>query len=817
MTGAPWLCTLRGQFWWTFCLGVVWIGFGVEARAVAQDPFGFPFGNNNQQTGTSGLQGLLPVGPPSGLQKADYQDENLGDRWKSLAEMIATDISAFYEKQPESVSAQRELLQTWKRHAAQLLEAARTETDPRQSTLLRFLSAQLKIKAELYEEVLKMLERVASQSPVLAARMQLDNLQSHLSDQTNSERNTGDGWTKYLLLDELDQSLNPKPADDAKKGSISAAVSSRAAVEATRERLRLSPSHSEAVRKTLSSEPFVALANSLENLLVEWDTATATQNDAITRYEKLRDVLSRPNPDVEFDLIGFIPTVSNYEKRRIERDVTGQLATDILNEFQVVAKIAGDAADSLGRWLRRTYFNYDTHASVFEGDLQSLADRRDRQIEPVQEVVQGAKVSGHSDTTTMTTVDVVRNDSVAEIHLLVDGITNSQTIGERCQIRVRNAGRADFEAMKPIYITPDGFRTAPSVAGARAGNMPYDPQTPISCLPVFGTALENFALKSAQKQIPNANAMTRQRVVSRLQERLDEEVGNGLAEGERTLREGQLARLEKYDLHPKAAEYRSTDTLVFLTNRITRADEFGGSELPVEFIEPTGITIHAHESALTAFLDRASLENRILDEKGLRAEFERYLSDLFGQDLNFAAPQTTGPKREGRFKFFDRDNMRIIVENGLVNFTVQTKFVETQYYIPPQLIAIPFGVELEGEKTLLRRGTAQEMIAKDLPKLEGELTEEEKAKDAPPAASGGIRLEFERMIDERIEMPRYIELKMQEKPVRYFVRRIIAVNGWVSIWLVPEDEAAAIIASEANQEIPLPEAPKVEVAPLPVP
>ncbi|WP_166828673.1 hypothetical protein [Thalassoroseus pseudoceratinae] len=809
MTDAFRLRTVRGQYVFLVYLGVACIGVGGVPDVKAQNPFGSRFGNT-KKTSTSGLQGLHRRGVPLGLQQADF--DGLENRWQPLANPIVKDIVAFFNEKPDSIAAQRKALETLLQHAKQLRQASREETDPSQQALLLSLSGQLKRKAELYWKTLRVLETNALANPLLAARIRLDNLEDHLSNQKGTENDNSAGWTKYLKLEDLDKSLNPEPEDAPDKNDdqkTKSEAGSREAVEVTRERLRPLPSHSELVRETLSSQPFSALANALDSLLNQWESATASNNDAIIRYRKLRDAVSRKNPEDAYDRLGFLPTVSDYEKARIERRVNGQMAIDIQTEFHNVSEVAEESAMPLGQWLRRTYFNYDTHTTAFEGALQDLADRRDRRIEPVQEVVAGAQVSGHSDTVTTTTIDVIPNDSAAELHLLVNGVTNSHTVGERCNISVRNAGRADFKATKPVYITPDGFRTAPAGAGAQAGNMPYDPQTPISCLPVFGTVLENLTLKEARSRIPDANAMTRRRVVTRLTQELDEQVGNGLIEAEKMLREGQLARLEKYDLHPKAAEYRSTDTLVFLTNRITRSDEFGGGELPVDFVEESGFTLHVHESAMTAFVDRASLENRTMDEKALRAEFERYFSDLFGQDLDFSA-EVTGPDK---FTFFEQDNIRVVVEGGEVYVLLRAKF-EVEENVSPQLISIPFRLDMKGDKILLRRGKGQDIYAETLPEYE-EDDDVRQNQRSGVLVSTGVRNQFEKSIPATIEFPRFIELKTPEEPIRYFVRRITAVNGWLSAWLIPEDDAASVIASEAEPNIPLPEAPEIETAPSP--
>ncbi len=823
MADASRVRTVRGQLWFLMCLGVACAYLNGGSVAIGQPPFGVPFGEDAEPLGVSGLQSLLPSQPPRGLQKtADYT--GLNSRWQPLGNSIADEIVKFYDKTPESFSAQRQALQTLLEYADDLREASLEETDREQQAKLLFLSGQLQRKAALLYETLKTLEKTATQSPLLAARIHLDNLEFDLSNWKAEEGNS-DGWTKYLGLVELDKSLNPKADEEDEVDEetnndeadeeeytgpvISTKVGSRKAVEATRERLRPLASHSAEVREILTSQPMTQLADALETLLAQWDAATDSKNESIARYQKLRAIISRENPEDEYDLLGFLPTISDYERARIGRRVNGQMAIDIQTEYQQVSDAAGDAANSLGLWLRRTYFNYDTHTTIFEGDLQNMADRRDRQVEPVREVVDGAQVSGQANTETTTTIDVVPNESAAEVHLLVNGVTNSQTVGEKCQIRVRNAGRADFDARKPIFITPNGFETTPAVAGARAGNTPFDAQTPISCLPVFGTALENFALNQARQKIPESNAMARRRVVSRLQERLDQEVGDGLAEGETTLREGQLARLEKYDLHPKAAHYRSTDTLVFLTNRSTRSDEFGGGEMPLDFVEPTGITLHAHESALTAFLDRANLENRTLDEKGLRAEFERYFSDLFGQDFDFAVEETDPDE----FTFFEQDNLRVIVENGEVYVLFRAKF-EVEENVSPQLISVPFQLIPDGENIQLRRGKGREIFAETLPEYE-ENDDVRKNQRSGVLVSTGVRNQLEKSIPETNELTRFVEVKMQDKPTRYFIRRITAANGWLSIWLIPEDEASAVIASEANQTGPLPEAPTVEAAPVP--
>jgi hypothetical protein len=739
-----------------------------------------------------GLRGLLPPFVPDSLEADDF--EELAGPWREAGQQAAARIKTLYTETPVSIDSQRRLLAELRQSVAVLREGLHgspvgTET-PDQRNQRGFLAEQIDRRVTLFEAVLATLEPATMRSPRAAAAWAVADMREWLAGRDN-----GAGWLEHLRVTDLEKSLQP----DADRANA------RDVVRDVRERLRPKDDTAPVVRDMLDTQPFPRVARAL----AAW-AATLERPDRADSYQWLRETFARPTPDdndAADARTGLIPAVEHWETARLDSRATAADARRILDALRQVERAGEGRELPVSRVVGELYLSANLHGTAAEGLFNRFAQQRRCEVGPICETVMGVEVRGTRVSDAISHLDLVPNDCAIDFQLRLSGVADSQTVGIKDPVKVYSTGKAYFAAVKPVTLDGGGFHPQPARVGADTASNPYDACSPVSRVPLLGPLVDNIVLQEAKRQKPKANAIARQKVVSRIAGELDRQTDTALADVERQFCEAILPRLTRYDLGPLVSHFRSTDTLALMSSRNGRPDEIGGGVAPVWLVEEHGLTMHVHESLLTAVLSRGNFAGRAMTEDEIVAELERLICDLTGLLVDLRQPDTETDSedkeaaRTDRFVFAEEDPVRVLVDRGEVRLILRTGFDLGERSIPQHLVSIPHRLELAGDRLVIRR-----LEARDI-------------KVAPLEGGGGfgglgqtieIRRKIEKALPETRELDRLIVREIDCKPFSLRIERITAVNGWLSIWLTAPETTGPVATPATPQE----QAPAPQVEPM---
>ncbi len=250
-------------------------------------------------------------------------------------------------------------------------------------------------------------------------------------------------------------------------------------------------------------------------------------------------------------------------------------------------------------------------------------------------------------TETEVTFDLVPSPDEALMAVNLKGIINASTVGQKSCIKVFSLGNSQFWAAKHAHFNGFRFQPYPAEISVSASNNPYDAQTPISCLPLLGSCLDNVIVNQAIARKGEAEALVRQRVADNVVPELNRGINESLADANDELTNNTYRRLSNNNLYPVSMRTATTDTHLLTHTLIRNRTELGGAPAPVIFNEPTGANIHIHESLLNNVADRMNLAGRTMNDDEVREEISRFLTESHrpggqaGKSRNHA-PSTNG-------------------------------------------------------------------------------------------------------------------------------------------------------------------------------
>jgi hypothetical protein len=268
---------------------------------------------------------------------------------------------------------------------------------------------------------------------------------------------------------------------------------------------------------------------------------------------------------------------------------------------------SGEAAAEIGRlvsWLQRHqqvrplitgiqrhFLQPNLELQFSEGLLGSMQENRhiDR-VQPINDVVLGTHVCGSARLIGDTTLDLVRCQKHALGNALVQGMIFTQTVGTQRKVTVCSHGCGSVCAVKPIIFTPGNVYGLPATASA-------DTHTTIDDIQARRRFVERIAWKRAGKQLPQAEAIANAKTAARLQENVDEESVEMLANMNRDLNNSLRYPIIRRGVAPYWEHYSSSDTHLLVHWLAMNSGQIGAAIKPPPLQRQYDIDIRFHESA----------------------------------------------------------------------------------------------------------------------------------------------------------------------------------------------------------------------------
>jgi hypothetical protein len=656
-------------------------------------------------SGKQGLKGIWPKEVPADLSADSFSV--LNGAWEKWGKDLAGLVAKLYTDDKLDAAGQRELLVQLQGKIKTMDKAL---ADPRFASLGDAIASVRERVARRVDVALAMLDTLElNPEEVKAAAIKrekkhalrhLDELVEYLGSVPG-----GNAWLGYVKADDLRTALNSSGAP----GSIVATID---------DKLNSSVANSQQ-KEFLARPAFRHLAHALSNL----------------RHAEEMKPTAGDEQAVRSSLTSLESALEAYEENGTSED-----GHKVIDTLAAAEKVAIDEGDRLDRGVRPHYMNYNLSAVTSDAALTKLLGETSQTTGPVTDFILGANVSGTEWTTSTVSVRIEPSTNAARIELVIDGTTQSSTVGVTSQANIYTSGYHRFGAVKEIRFDGENISTGPArMTYVQPNNTTTGASTAMSGFPIFGRMADSIAVGEAEKRRGESEAIAADRIQTRVLPEVDSRVDKLIQDANSRLHKDLHKRLREAGLYPTAVRATSNQTFLRLSVEIADKQELAGDMAPSIGYEKAGLVLQLHESLLTNGAHRMKFAGQSMTDAQVKSELERFLSLLAGRKIEIGksmvksppvplrpvppgppapgapaaapapAPAPVAESGDNSLLVFDKDDpIRFTIENGEVSLVLRAGIKqEGKEDIPTQTITVPLRLSVKGNQVLVDRGTVQ--------------------------------------------------------------------------------------------------------------
>ena len=353
--------------------------------------------------------------------------------------------------------------------------------------------------------------------------------------------------------------------------------------------------------------------------------------------------------------------------------------------------------------------------SISEGFLNRLVARDEHKPGEVRDFILGAEVTGQQVTNTRLRFDLYPSPDKVLGALVMNGISQTQTIGVTPQAMIDTSSQQRFIATKDIIFDGMNLSTRHAVVHAQASNQNLGATTPLSGT-LFGGIADRIAYRVAERRKPEAEAIARDRLVDRVYPEFDNEIDRQLGQANDFLENTLRRRLRAMNLMPSRQAVSSTDTAMTYSALVGNdylISSVSTTEMPV--VSGSGLQLQLHESFLNTLLGSFDLKRFKTTDKQIKALFAPYEVPSTEDERNKATISIPGAENiVTDIEFDDEDPLTFKLEKDIALVTLRAKFRPAgQDLFPDLAVTIEYRSEIVGNKILVTPGKVRVALQDD--------------------------------------------------------------------------------------------------------
>lgn len=702
----------------------------------------------------AGLHGILKTEVPTGLTQDAFAE--LTGNWADWGKGVSAMVTKLYTDEKLDAAAQRDLLMQLQKKIHTIDKAV---ADPRFLSLydpLMSIRGRLARRVDVGLAILNTLEMKPEDvkaEKVKAAKAealdQLSDLEADLKQVAN-----GPAWLPFIRANELHQALTSKDSE-----GVIAAVQKKL--------------DSGSTLKDPEQRQFLA-----RPVFRKLSAALAKLHEA----EQMAPVAGAQNAEKD-KLAALVAAIEVYEDNGSSAD-----AHKVIETLDAAGKSAIDGGLMIDEAVRDHYMNYNLQVLASQELLNKLLSDQQTNSSQVNEQVMGANVTGTETTTTDISVELEPGKSTANFDLVLNGVTQSSTVGMTGEANIYTQGYHRWGAKKPLRFDGTTIVTGPAtMTYVQPSNTTTGGSTRLSGVPLFGNIAENQAVQQANMQRGQSEAIASQRIQTRVLPAMDARVDQLIQQVDERLRYDLRKRLRVAGVLPTAVRAKSNQAYMRLSAEVASPDDLAGDAGNPTTDGGAGLVISMHESLLNNAANQMKFAGQTMTDAQVSAELERYLSLLTGRKIDFAAaakqmaaaqaqmpgaaalpkpPEQSEAQKNSKFVFDKEDPLHFTVDDGQIKLVIRAGFKqEGQEDIPTQEITVSLKMVAMGGRMAIVRGAVGV------------------AGGGQVLRSGAIKQKIESSIPQMTPLDPQIHVPRQGRTdVDLTVARVSADNGWLTLW-----------------------------------
>lgn len=398
-----------------------------------------------------------------------------------------------------------------------------------------------------------------------------------LVDRKLSQVTQADLWQRYLLLEDVRaMAADPQGVASAQRSQLARKILRRMD----------SPSLNKQQQAFFDQEPWYSFSGALRRWVTEpVDYRSLLAN--IERYESAPEELA---------------------------------AQQLAESYQVLRWSAAPTANTLAGWINTYYRNANIRVSVTGVFVNRLLPELAESQEPVNDVLLGSRILGHSRVSTRLRVVLLPDNIRWRLGLEAHGEVASNTSTKHGPAKFYNAGRGEYSARKLLLIDHFGLRARNAEADATSDADLTRLETDFDGLPLVNVLARAIAKQQYESQSHAAKWRIRDMIAARARAKLDEQVAQQLA----LLREKYETRvhqpLVQLGLEPEAVDMQTTEQRLIARYRLAGEHQLAAFTPRPQAPSEALLSVQIHESALNNTVAVLKLGEQSRDLRQLFAE-----------------------------------------------------------------------------------------------------------------------------------------------------------------------------------------------------
>jgi hypothetical protein len=415
------------------------------------------------------------------------------------------------------------------------------------------------------------------------------------------------------------------------------------------------------------------------------------------------------------------------------------------------------------------YRNANFRMTVSQEFMNRLLPELPTIAEPVSETVQGARVSGRSQTSNRLNVALVPDPAQLNFQIQTNGHVQSDTVARTKSFRILNQGYANFLVTKQISVNRNGFDTSHKpYSNSTAQQVLIDIQSKMDKVPLFGYVARRAAEKRIREKKAETNQLFRRKVAKQAEIRVEQVLIKQVNKVQAAATKNLLEPLVSMDLDPVPMQLATTDSEIVIRYRLAGRDQMAANTA-----RPVG-----DNNALIEFQLHQSLVNNSIARLGLNGEtftgpeLAAHMEDVFGFT---AKANDESSDQDAEFRFAKFDPIRLDFVEDRVNFTINLDSLKIGDSKPLRRLSLTasYGIEVDGMMVKLTQdqtGTLAEKMVRGKPRP---LRLGERA-----MVSTVMKMLFEDTYSVNA-LPK--KFRDQPKASTLSISRLVATNGWLGV------------------------------------
>ncbi len=252
------------------------------------------------------------------------------------------------------------------------------------------------------------------------------------------------------------------------------------------------------------------------------------------------------------------------------------------------------------------------------------------QSNPVDEVILGTKILGQSQLDGCVSPQLIDSPFQAKLRLMMNSSFASNNIGYNRGVKLHTTGAANILAGETLTLTDHGFALDNDTFASAAMT------SQINAIEAKLRIIQRIASRQAAKQKPLADSIAQGRLESRVRNQFHEQLSEQLVEANTRIQPPDPPAMARLGLkRPSRNTWSSTQYMAMLWKLQERSQLGAPTSCPL-VVEPTGVTVQVHQSAIANAIDPI-LSGRIIRSTEL---------DGFAKQFGDAMAIKVQPKKE---------------------------------------------------------------------------------------------------------------------------------------------------------------------------